>query len=386
MIVPAGPAPQGGWPVAIFGPGITRSKYDLFLAADVNASRGIATVSFDPVGHAYGPKGKFGVTTPTGQKLMPMFGRARDTNRQGEFDSITNVSAPLQPHRLATVALRDGLRQTAADVMAMVRAIGRGVDVDGDGTVDLRRTGVAMYAQSLGGIYGTMVAGVDNRLNIAALNVPGGPIVEIARLAPAFRSNVAYALGHHRPSLLNGGLDCFTESSPIYGQGPVKNPARGAIAIQEFVSRANWLNRPGSPDAFAPLLRHSPLPDAPRKRFFYQFAHGDETVPNPTSFLLMRAGRFANRVSFYRNDRTVTRNQNPHGFLLDPRIQGREQAQAQVVEFIASGGRGPIDPDGPGPTWETPIADRAALRQLNYSLREGVEAREQYNGKGCPEN
>jgi Bacterial Ig-like domain len=28
LIVPAGPTPAGGWPVAIFGPGFTRSKYD----------------------------------------------------------------------------------------------------------------------------------------------------------------------------------------------------------------------------------------------------------------------------------------------------------------------------------------------------------------------
>ena len=56
LIVPAGSKPAGGWPVAVFGPGITRSKYDLFLAADENASRGIATASIDPAGHAYGPR------------------------------------------------------------------------------------------------------------------------------------------------------------------------------------------------------------------------------------------------------------------------------------------------------------------------------------------
>ncbi|MBW3656412.1 MAG: hypothetical protein KY444_09900, partial [Gemmatimonadetes bacterium] len=387
MIVPAGPTPEGGWPTAIFGPGITRSKYDLFLAADTNASRGIATISLDPVGHAFGPRGKFGVTSITGggEQLMPQFGRARDTNAQGEYDAITNVSAPLQPHRLASIALRDGLRQTAADVMALVRAINRGVDVDADGTVDLRRTNVALYAQSLGGIYGTMVAGVDNRVQVAALNVPGGPIVEIARLAPAFRANVAYALGHHRPSLLNGGLDCFTESAPLWGQKPVTKPAKGAAKIQAYAARANWLNRPGSPEAFAPLLRHDPLADSKPKRFFYQFAFGDETVPNPTSWNLLRAGRFPGRVSFYRNDRTPTRGENPHGFLLDPRITGRQQAQAQVIDFIARNGEGPIDPDGPGNTWETPIFDRRSLRQLNYDLEAGVKAREQYSGKGCPE-
>ena len=41
--------------LAIFGPGFTRSKYDLFLAADLNAARGIATIATDPAGHSYGP-------------------------------------------------------------------------------------------------------------------------------------------------------------------------------------------------------------------------------------------------------------------------------------------------------------------------------------------
>ena len=390
MIVPNGTMPEGGWPTAIFGPGVTRTKYDLFLAADANASRGVATVSLDPVGHAYGPKGKFAVTTSGGEVRFPMFGRARDTNARGEFDSITNVGVPQQPHRLAAVALRDGLRQTAADTMALVRAIERGVDVDGDGAFDLRRDNVAIYAQSLGGIYGTMVTAVDNRVEVAALNVPGGPIVEIARLAPGFRPNVAYSLGHRRPSLLNGGLDCFTESSPIWGAAPVTEPAQGALKIQAYASRSNWLSRAGSPEAFAPLLRFRQPASAPDKRFIYQFAYGDETVPNPTSFLLMRAGYMGDRVSYYRNDKTVTPQTNPHGFLLDPTVgpaAPRDQGQAQILEFIVSNGETVVDPDGPGPEWEVPIAVKRELGYLHYDLAAEVEARgNQYDGKGCPTN
>jgi len=42
---------------------------------------------------------------------------------------------------------------------------------------------------------------------------------------------------------------------------------------------------------------------------------------------------------------------------LDPRLFGREQGQAQMLEFISSGGATVIDPDGPGPIWEVPIAN-----------------------------
>ena len=37
------------WPAAVYGPGFTRSKYDIFVTADYNAARGIVTVATDPV-------------------------------------------------------------------------------------------------------------------------------------------------------------------------------------------------------------------------------------------------------------------------------------------------------------------------------------------------
>ena len=378
LVLPAGPKPDGGWPVAIFGPGITRSKYDVFLGADLNAvgalpltgdlaSRGIASMALDPAGHSFGPKSKTVVQTLAGTDVFTAFGRGFDQNGDGEITDQEGISAPTQPHPKAGVALRDGLRQTAADVMALVRAIERGVDVDGDGSVDLRKTGVSMYAQSLGGIYGTMVAGTDPKVEVAALNVPGGPIVDIARLSPVFRELVANSLRDRQPGLLNGGVDQFTESLPLYLEPPVTEPAEGAVDIQQAFARTNWLNRPGSPESFAPRIRKQPLPGASPKKILYQFAYGDETVPNPTSATIMRAGDLADVTSFYRNDRTATRDTNPHGFLLDPRIQGRNQGQAQVLQFLDSDGEEILDPDGPAPTWEVPIADPNELETLNYS-------------------
>lgn len=373
LIVPEGIAPEGGWPVAIFGPGITRSKYDLFLAADGNAGRGIATISFDPEGHAFGPKSKTGVTlnVPPGEVKFSAFGRGRDLDGDGTITDQEGISAPVQPHPKASIALCDGLRQTTADLMALVRAIGRGVDVDGDGIRDLKRKGLSLYAQSLGGIYGTMAMGIDPKLKVGVLNVPGGPILDIARLSPGFRPLVANALRDRVPCLLNGGKNRFTESLPLFLDPPVKHPVRGALPIQEAFARTNWINRPGSPEAFAPLLRKHPLRGVPRKKIIYQFAYGDQTVPNPTSATLMRAGKLMHRTSFYRNDRTATSDVNPHGFLLDPRIQGRNQGQLQVLEFIDSTGESIIDPDAAGNTWEVPIATAHSLERLDFDADYG---------------
>ena len=369
LIVPAGAKPAGGWPVAVFGPGITRSKYDLFLAADRNAERGLATMALDPVGHAFGPRSEASVDTvvPPQTVRFSGFGRGRDQNGNGEITDQEGVRTPEQPNPLASVGLRDGLRQTALDNMALVRAIGRGVDVDGDGSEDLRRDGVVYYAQSLGGIYGTMLMGVDQRVRAGALNVPGGPILDIARQSPAFRELVAADLKNRRPGLLNGGREGFTESVPLFLDPPQTKPARGALAIQDAFAAVNWLNRAGSPETFAPLLRRAPLGGVGAKKVLYQFAFGDQTVPNPTSATLMRAGGLQDVTTFYRNDRTPTAGTNPHGFLLDPTLAGRNLGQAQVLDFLASGGETISDPDGPAPVFEVPIADPASLETLNFA-------------------
>ena len=234
---------------------------------------------------------------PPGTERFSGFGRAVDVEGDGTYGDRDGLGTKTQPARGASIALRDGLRQTALDNMALIRAIRRGVDVDGDGSGDLRRSGISYYAQSLGGIYGTMLMGADPTVKVGVLNVPGGPILEIARLSPGFRCEVTTELGNRRPSLLNGGERLrdgrpgFTESTPLYGDPPVTAPAAGALA-HPGDRRPDELDRPsGSPETFAPLLRLRPPGGQWRKRVLYQFAFGDQTVPNPTSSTVMRAGQ-----------------------------------------------------------------------------------------------
>jgi hypothetical protein len=375
LILPQGTKPAGGWPVAIFGPGVTRSKYDLFLASDELLRRGIATIAIDPVGHAYGPRSTAGVdlSAPPSSVTFSGFGRGVDQDGDGVIGPREGLSAPGAPHPKAAIALRDGLRQTALDNMALARAMARGADVDGDGSSDLRTTGIGYYAQSLGGIYGTMVMATDPTLGIGVLNVAGGPILDIARLSPGFRPEVARQLADRRPALLNGGDAGFTESQPLYFMPPETSPAPGAVAIQNVGARTNWIDRSGSPEAFAPLLRIRPAEGMPAKRVLYQFAFGDATVPNPTSATLMRAGGLRDVTTYYRNDLTPTATTDPHGFLLDPRITGRQQGQLQVAEFIATGGTSITDPDGAGPVFEVPISNPATLEHCNFNGSAGLD-------------
>ena len=370
LILPAGPVPAGGWPVAVFGHGFTRSDADLFLAADFNASRGLATIATDVVGHGYGPRSSWKAVSAAGTTPdIPAYARGVDQNHDGMITSTEGSSAPAQPAPDASVGSRDGLRQTVADVMSLVRAVGRGLALPGHAGTVLRRTAVSYYGQSFGGIYGVMLGGTDPLVPVLAPHVSGGPIRESARLSPAFRPLVTQDLGQRQPSLLNGGYDGFTESMPLRGDAPVTAPARGAPAIQQASANETWIDRSGSPETFAPLLRARPPAGSAAKRVLLSNAFGDQTVPNPTTYTELLAGGLFDRESLYRNDRTPNAGMNPHGFLLDPRfVRGNTQEQNQIVTFLASAGTRTINPDpaGPASVFEVPINNPNELRTLNF--------------------
>jgi hypothetical protein len=358
--------PAGGWPVSIFGPGFTRSKYDLLLASDEMLRNCRATIAIDPVGHAYGPASRItlNLLVPPSQVDVTAHGRGRDRDGDGDIEGDEGVGTLGQPNRYASLALRDGLRQTVADNMSLLRAIGLGVDVDGLGGTDLSTTDIKYFGQSFGGIYGTMFVAADTRLDVGVLNVPGGPILDIARLSPAFRGRVGTELINRQPTAFNGNPgdpESFEESQPLYLDPPETAPAPGAVAIQLIGARANWLSRPGSPEAFAPLF----FTGVDVNEVLYQFAYGDQTVSNPTSATLMRAGGLQGVTTLYRNDLTPTAPCNPHGFLIDPRITGRQFGQIQAAAFLS--GDGITDPDGPAPVFEVPVTDPASLETLNFS-------------------
>lgn len=354
-VLPGGTPPEGGWPVAVFGHGFTRSTADVLLAAGANARDGIATIATNVVGHGTGPDSAWLITSPSGETRIPTYGRGVDQDGDGTIASTEGSSATGEA---APASSRDALRQTAADVMTLIRSVG-GSDVDGDGSTDLSGEDVTYFGQSFGGIYGTMLTGADPAVTRSALNVPGGPITEIARLSPAFRPLTTAAL--RAAGLLNSDdpdRHFFQEQMPLRGEGPVTVTVPGAVEIQEYLARATWLSRSGSPETFAPLIEP--------ERVIVQVAFGDETVPNPTSYTLIDGGHLWSRTSLYRNDLAPQRELNPHGFLLDPRFSpATQQAQAQVAAFL---GRGRvIDPDGrTGPVWEVPISDPAVLLPLNY--------------------
>jgi hypothetical protein len=363
------------WPAAVYGPGFTRSKYDIFVSADYNASRGILTVATDPAGHAFGSKSTTTVTSNGTPTTFLSYGRGRDLDGDGVIgDGLNDGVGPTGhfktkdltlPSRTPIDGVRSGLVQTVVDNMTLGRALKGGLDIPGVGTNLVDPSRIMYYGISFGGIYGTMLMGTDPLFHRGLLNVPGGPIVDIARLS-GFRGDLATQLKNSRPKMLNGGpgLDGFTEDLPLRNEPPqvIKHP--GAAAIQELFGATNWFDRSGSPETFAPRIRLRP--DAAwakePKDVAFQTAYGDGTVPNPAAATLYRAGALFDRVTLYRNDKTPTYDSDPHGWLADPTLAGRSSGQQQLAEFLASGNL-----TNPNPAFlEVPIADPNNLECLHY--------------------
>lgn len=370
LFLPNGTAPSGGWPVAIFGHGFTDSMYGApWTVASVFASRGLATLSINVVGHAGGPQGTLNVIRNNDLPVsLPAGGRGFDQNGDGNIDATEGVNAA-PPFDI--IGSRDGLRQTVIDLMQLVRQIEVGMDVNGDGRADLDPRRIYYTGQSFGGIYGTKLLGVEPNIQAGVPNVPGGSITEVARLG-GFRLLTAGALASRQPQLLNlpplPGVPfplnlVFNENMPLRDLPPVINDVPGALAIAEVLDRTEWVQQSGNPVSYAPLIRKQPIHGHRAKPVILQFAKGDTTVPNPTSTAIVRAGGLQDRTTYFRNDLAFAANnavsKNPHTFLTNissPAAQGYAiGAQIQIAEFFASNGALVIDPDGPAPFFEVPI-------------------------------
>ena len=364
LFLPAGQKPVGGWPVAIFGHGLTDSMYGApWAVASVLASRGIATIAINVVGHGGGALGTLAVLRTNGEAVVvPAGGRGIDQDGNGTIDSTEGVNAA-PPRNL--IGSRDGLRQTVIDLMQLVRQIEVGVDVDGDGTADLNDSRIFYAGQSFGGIYGTILLGVESNIQAGALNVAGGSIAEVARLG-GFRPLIGIALATRMPSLINisdpSGI-AFNENIPLRDQPAVVNDVPGAMDIQKYLDSSEWAQQAGNPVAYAAYIRKHPLRGNASKPLIFQFAKGDKTVPNPTASAIIRAGDLTGQTSYFRNDLAFAANpavpKNPHTFLTNIAVPAAAPyavgAQTQIAVFFASNGVLVVDPDGIGPFFEVPI-------------------------------
>jgi Bacterial Ig-like domain len=357
LFLPTGSAPSGGWPVAIFGHGFTDWKNGAPPAlAGTFAQNGIATIAINVVGHGGGPLGTYTVNRAGLPPVtLPLGGRGIDQDGNGSIDSTEGVSAV---GANALIGNRDGLRQTTIDLMQLVKVLKGGVDLDADGGDDLSTSRIYYAGQSFGGIYGTQLLGLERDLRAGVMNVPGGPIIEIARLSPSFRPLVGIALATRIPPLYNAipnpTFTNFHEAIPLRGSAPIVATA-DETAIQQQIDRTEWAQQAGNPAAYAPHLKAPAI---------FQFARGDQTVPNPTTSAILRACGCADRATLYRHDLAFAANpalpKNPHAFITNMASAAAAPfalaAQQQIATFFTSDGVTTVDPDGAAPFFETPTS------------------------------
>src|SRR5207253_6365323 len=124
---------------------------------------------------------------------------------------------------------------------------------------------------------------VEPSILVGSASATGGSIIDLARVGS--RAIVAAALSMRVPSLLNvlpaaPPLLGYDDNTPLRNQPPLTNTVAGAIELQNFFERVEWVDQAGDPVAYSPHIRQRPLEGMPTKDVIIQFAKGDKTVPN----------------------------------------------------------------------------------------------------------
>jgi len=152
----------------------------------------------------------------------------------------------------------------------------------------------------------------------------------------------------------------------------VINTVVGAMAIQEWFDHAAWAAQAMNPVAYAPHLRRDPLPGVSARPVLFQFAKGDQALPNPNTVATLRAGDLADRATYYRHDLAYAEfsmlPKSPHAFMTSISNPAWAAialgAQEQIATFFASNGATIIHPE-PARFFEVPIQGPLP-EELNY--------------------
>ncbi len=356
--LPAGPKPANGWPIAIVGHGgagqrsVTASAF-----AGTMAAQGIATIAINAFGYGNGPNGRLDVTLSDGTvKQVRSGGRSFNTNADTVIGA--NEGSFARGTKLWTVGDRDVNRQTAVDLVQLVRVIEAGMDVDGDGSPDVDPSRIYYYGNSAGSMYGTLFLAVEPNIRTAVLAVSGGMSPEHGRFAPVRRGGLGNQMFNRTPRLIgptsaNGAASAtwikfisgvavastscppavcggttptpiwYNENKPLRDLPIVINNVPGAIEIQEAFERHEWGQQSGqSPLPWLPHLRSNPLPGNTAKSLIIQYNNMDQNAPQPTASAFLRVGNLVDRSMWYRHDLAFatdpTMPKNPHPVPVSP--------------------------------------------------------------------
>lgn len=240
LFIPAGDMPAGGWPLVVFGHGLGRNKDDLLFIGAQLAKAGMASAAISWVAHGSRFLGE--------QILSANLANTRDNLRQSVLDGLTLIRA----------------------AKACTAATCSGFEINGEK--------IGYLGQSLGGLIGTVLAGVSPDIKGTVINVGGAGWVDVLEnnKTDAIVCPLVDAL--IRLKILEGELSGFP--------GLVDDAAlcRGEWAKQDtwqsFAVVARWILDPADGANAAALLRGRPV--------LVQQVVGDGTVPEIAQIQLGR--------------------------------------------------------------------------------------------------
>ena len=372
LALPAGTQPPSGWPVAIFGHGNSGFKEQAYNFASILAKHGIATIAITGAGWGYGPLGTTDVKLNSGETLTFSAG-GRSVDMDGNNTITVNEGSTTYGSPYSLITNRDGMLQTITDLMQLVRVIQVGMDVEGDGRMDIDASRIYYFGTSVGGVYGVPFLAVEPGIRAGSPQFAGSSRTDWLRIG-SNRVLQTGLLTSRIPSLINspgitqiGGLPVaapyFNENKPLRNLPPLINDVAGAMDIQRVFDYEIWINQGADAAAFAPHLRKTPLPGMTAKPVLFLVARADQTVGVPAQTTLLRAGDLADITTNFRFDLAYAQNpsiptRNPHLFNSSIDIPSlaaaATAAQEQVATFFETNGVRIIQP-APVDLFEVPI-------------------------------
>ena len=325
------------------------------------ARRGIATIAINVVGHGCGPLGTLTVNRTAGSPVDAPRRRPRDRPGRQRRDRLDRgrqrgaaVDARRQPRRPAPDRDRPDAARAARSRSGWTSTATATRDLDASPDLVLRPV-VRRHLRHE----------VPRRRAERARRRPERPRRRDHRDRPAQpglprrSSGSASSAGHRRWRTCRA---CSSSTRTCRCGTCRRSSTRcpGASAIQQLIEWTEWAPQAGNPVAYAPHLRADPLAGVPAKSIILQFARGDQTVPNPTTSAIIRAGALADRTTLFRNDLAFAANPtlpeepahvpDAHRRASPCRspAPSRSPRRIRSPQFFASGGTTVVDPDGAG--------------------------------------
>jgi hypothetical protein len=240
--------PTAGWPIVIYQHGITEDRATLALIADAAAAAGFVIVGIDLPLHGIMPNDPLYALSPTNPANAALPAPFKVGEPTFNVDYVNNTTTAPGPdgvpdssgqHFINLASLltaRDNVRQGAANLIALTRAV-PALDLDGNpATVDIDPTRIHFFGWSLGGIIGSAYLGTPlaaASVRSVSMFAAGCGIMETLRQSPGYSP------------ILNNGLAAagFPAGTSIYWE--FVHAAQAVVESGDGCNyAANWIAKP----------------------------------------------------------------------------------------------------------------------------------------------